>query len=190
MPHSRREFLREAAALWAAAALRAHEHQHAESAAEGTLYKFAFLDGQQRKTLRTLMDRIVPADDRSSGALGACVDEYIDFILVHADTTLQETWHKGLKRYGDAVSGDGATDVDQFLEKQARNEFAPATEDEAFFVLLKAAVSEGFYTSKVGILNELGYKGMAFVLDFQGCSHASHHVPEGWHPMLRDRKES
>jgi hypothetical protein len=190
MPHSRREFLREAAALWAAAALRAHEHEHPQSADERSLYSFAFLDGQERKTLRTLMDRIVPADDRSSGALGACVDEYVDFILVHADAPLQETWRKGLKRYGQAVAGTGANEVDKFLAQQARNEFEPATDNETFFILLKAAVTEGFYTSKEGIVNELGYKGMAFVLDFQGCSHASHHVPEGWHPMLRDRKES
>lgn len=85
MPHSRREFLRETAALWAAAALRAHEHQHAQSPDAKTLYKFVSLDGEERRTLRVLMDRIVPADDRSSGAVGACVDEYIDFILAHAD---------------------------------------------------------------------------------------------------------
>jgi hypothetical protein len=189
MSQSRREFLREAAALWAAAALRAHEHQHAESATERTVYKFGFLDGQERKTLRRLMDRIVPADDRSSGALGACVDEYVDFILVHADAPLQETWRKGLKGYGEAIAGSGPNDVDRFLAQQARNEFSPTSDDETFFILLKAAVTEGFYSSKEGIVDELGYKGMAFVLEFEGCTHASHRVPEGWRPMLRDRKE-
>jgi Gluconate 2-dehydrogenase subunit 3 len=95
MPQSRREFLAKAAALWSAAALRAQEHQHAHPADKEAPYQLAFLEGEERRTLRNLMDRIIPADDRSSGALGACVDEYIDFILGHADAPLQETWHKG-----------------------------------------------------------------------------------------------
>ncbi|MGI8962268.1 MAG: gluconate 2-dehydrogenase subunit 3 family protein [Bryobacteraceae bacterium] len=190
MPQSRREFLATAAALWSAAALRAQQHQHAHPSNEKALYTFAFLNGGERRTLRVLMDRIVPADDRSSGALGAYVDEYIDFILLHADASLQETWRKGLKGHGEAIVGKSGHEVDTFLEQQAQNEFSPASDDEAFFILLKSAVTEGFYTSEQGINNELGYKGMTFVLDFQGCTHASHRTPEGWHPMLRDRKET
>jgi gluconate 2-dehydrogenase gamma chain len=190
MAQSRREFLATAAALWSAAALRAQQHQHAHPSNKKALYRFAFLNAAERRTLRVLMDRIVPADDRSSGALGACVDEYVDFILVHADPPLQETWRKGLKGYGEAIAGSSLDQVDRFLEQQARNEFSPATDDEAFFVLLKAAVTEGFYTSEQGIVNELGYKGLTFALDFDGCPHASHHIPDGWHPLLRDRKET
>src|SRR5438105_15312739 len=134
MPQSRREFLATAAALWSAAVLRAQEHQHAHLRDEKVPYKFSFLDADERKTLRVLMDRIVPADDRSSGALGACLDEYVDFILVHADAPLQETWHKGLKRYGEAIAAKSPDEVDKFLEKQARNEFVPANDDETFFI--------------------------------------------------------
>jgi hypothetical protein len=190
MTQSRREFLASAAALWSAAGLRAQQHQHAHPSHERVPYKFAFLDADERKTLRVLMDRIVPADDRSSGALGACVDEYVDFILVHADAPLQETWHKGLKGYGEAIAGKSPDELDKFLEKQARNEFSPANDDEAFFILLKSAVTEGFYTSEQGITNELGYQGMTYMLDFEGCTHAVHEIPAGWHPMLRDRKET
>jgi hypothetical protein len=190
MAQSRREFLATAAALWSAAVLRAQQHQHAHPSNKKAPYTFGFLDANERRTLRGLMDRIVPADDRSSGAVGACVDEYVDFILVHADPPLQETWSKGLKGYGEAIAGNNLDEVDRFLEQQARNEFSPATDNEAFFVLLKAAVTEGFYTSEQGIVNELGYKGLTFALDFEGCTHSSHHVPDGWHPMLRSRKET
>jgi len=190
MPPSRREFLATAAALWSAAVLRAQQHQHEHPSGQRSPYEFAFLDGEERRALRVLMERIVPADSRSSGAIGACVDEYVDFILLHADFPLQQTWRKGLKRYAGAIAASTPDQVDTFLQEQARNEFAPATDDEAFFVLLKSAVTEGFYSSKEGILNELGYKGMAFVLDFEGCTHATHDVPEGWHPMLRERKET
>jgi len=190
MRQSRRELLASAAGLWAAAVLRAQEQHHMEAADERRPYKFAFLNAEERNTLRTFMGRLIPADDRSSGAIGAGVDEYVDFILGYADAQLQEAWRRGLKRYGEAAAGSSPNEVDRFLENQARNEFAAATDDETFFVLLKAAVTEGFYTSKEGIVNELGYKGMAFVLDFEGCTHVSHHVPEGWHSRLRARKEN
>lgn len=190
MPQSRREFLATAAALWAAAALRAQQHQHEHPPDERSPYQFSFLSEQERRTLRVLMERIVPADDRSSGAIGACVDEYVDFILFHADVPLQKTWRTGLKRYAEAIPSNSPGQVDGFLGRQAENEFAPATDDETFFILLKSALTEGFYTSKEAINNELGYKGMGFLLDFEGCTHASHHVPEGWRPMLRERKEA
>jgi hypothetical protein len=187
---SRREFLAQAAALWSAAVLSAQQHQHAHSRNETAAYKFTFLDAEELKTLRVLMDRIVPGDDRSSGALGARVDEYVDFIMVHADASLQDTWRKGLKRYSEATAGTTPPEVDSFLEHQAQNEFSPKNDDEAFFVLLKGAITEGFYTSEQGIVNELGYKGMTFVLDPQGCTHPSHRIPDGWRPMLQAHKEA
>jgi hypothetical protein len=186
---SRREFLAEAIALWSAAVLSAQQHQHAHSRNEKAGYKFAFFDADELRTLRVLMDRIVPGDDRSSGALGACVDEYVDSIMVHADAALQDAWRKGLKRYSEAIAGTTPLEVDLFLERQAQNEFSPKNDDEAFFILLKGAVTEGFYTSEQGIVNELGYKGMTFMLDVQGCTHPSHRIPEGWRPTLRARKE-
>jgi len=134
------------------------------------------------------MSRIIPADDRSAGAVGAKVDEYIDFILSHADPALQETWRGGLDRYGRATAGLNAEEIDAFLAKHARHEFAPVDEDEQFFVLLKAAVTQGFYTSQEGIENELGYKGMSFLLDFPGCTHTAHEVPPAYKPALRQRE--
>ncbi len=179
------------AALWQAAVLRAQEHSHSsEPAHEATPYNFVFFKEDQKETLRLLMAQLIPADERSPGAEGAKVDEYIDFVLLHADPQVQKTWSTGLARYRAATAGKSAAEVHSFLEKQALQEFAPASDDETFFVILKAVVTEGFYTSAAGINQELGYKGLTFLMDFKGCTHSSHHAPEDWHPILRQPKEA
>jgi hypothetical protein len=33
---------------------------------------------------------------------------------------------------------------------------------------------EGFYTSRVGLVDVLGYKGLAFLSEFPGCTHPEH----------------
>jgi Gluconate 2-dehydrogenase subunit 3 len=188
---SRRDFLIMAVALWQGASARAQEHRHAASgsAAAATPYRFVFLDPGERRTLRLVMDRMVPADERSAGAVGARVDEYVDFVLAHADHATCAIWRNGLGRYGRALRGKAPGAIDRFLNKQSGGEFVPRSEDEQFFVLLKTAVTEGFYTSEEGILKELGYQGMAFELDFPGCPHEEHSIPPDYKPMLRQTEE-
>src|SRR5215510_8112816 len=40
---------------------------------------------------------------------------------------------------------------------------------EAFFVMAKQATIRGYYTSKIGIHDELHYKGNVFLKEFVGC---------------------
>jgi len=181
-----------AVTLWRAASARAQEHRHATSgsAAAAAPYRFVFLDPGERGTLRVVMDRLVPADERSAGAVGARVDEYVDFVLALADHATREIWRKGLRRYGRAIRGKTPGEIDRFLNEQSRDEFVPRSEDEQFFVFLKIAVTEGFYTSEEGIVKELGYVGMAFVLEFPGCPHEEHSVPTDYKPILRQAEEA
>jgi hypothetical protein len=162
--------------LWQAASARAQVHNKTNGR--------VFLNPDQHAVLLRLMDRFVPADESSAGAAGAGVDEYIDFVLLHADPTLQSAWRNGLDRYGASLHSKTGYGIDAFLAQQARGEFSPATDDERFFVLLKVAVTEGFYTSREGILKELGYLGMTYDMDTSGCTHAEHKVPAGYKPLL------
>jgi hypothetical protein len=181
----RREFLAVALSLWKAASLRAHQGLGTDPRSSAKYKDFVFFDERRRGILRRLMDRIVPPDERSAGAVGAEVDKYIDFVLAHADPVLQKAWREGLDRFGLAIGSKEGPDVDAFLSKQAGGEFSPRTENERFFVYLKTAVAEGFYTSREGIEEELGYKGMTFEMDFLGCTHPKHTVPSGYKPLLR-----
>lgn len=202
MSTSRRRFLATAALLWEQAVASAQQdinaqqqqierqkHQHGPAAElKPSKYRYGFLTASEQQVLRRLADRIVPADARSGGAAAARVDEYVDFVLGHANARLQKAWRDGLGRYGKAIAGKQAAGIDRFLEQQAVNEFHPGTPDEEFFVLLKAATVEGFYTSQEGILKELGYQGLAYVPNFPGCTHPDgHKAPADYQPLLRDR---
>jgi hypothetical protein len=140
---SRREFLIAGIGLWQAASLCAQQERQKNGKSSQQESGLVFLDAGRRNILRRLMDRIVPADERSTGAVGARVDEYIDFVLQHADATFRHTWREGLDRYGTAIGDKEGPAIDAFLAEQARNEFSPRTDDERFFVYLKTAVRGG-----------------------------------------------
>jgi hypothetical protein len=44
----------------------------------------------------------------------------------------------------------------------------------AFFSTLKDMTVEGFYTSKIGLIDVLDYQGMNYMPDFPGCTHPEH----------------
>ncbi len=172
---SRRNFLELAAAWWSAAALRAHEH----AAQPAPAYRLAFFKPAEVDTLRRLTAILIPPDDRSGGAPAARVEDYIDFVLSHATPALQSTWRAGLKRFRKFD--------EPRLIKVSANEFQPRTPDEKFFVLLKDATVEAFYTSQEGITKELGYKGYTFLREFPLADMSQVKVPSGYRPLLKER---
>jgi hypothetical protein len=44
-----------------------------------------------------------------------------------------------------------------------------------FFTLVKDLTVDGYYTSKEGLTQELGWQGNTFVAEFKGCAHPEHH---------------
>jgi hypothetical protein len=181
---SRRQFFLSAIGMWQTASFLAQKQAPLRSSSSRAP---SFLDDSGRKILRRLMSRIIPADERSGGASSARVDEYIDFVLTHADPALQNVWRKGLDDYGMAIESASDTGIDAFLAHQAQNEFSPTNMREQFFVHLKTAVTEGFYTSQEAISKELGYQGMTFQMDFIGCTHPDHKAPPDYKPLLRQK---
>ena len=177
-----------AATLWQQAVLSAQQdinavkqqieaektHRHGPQDAKPPAYKFSFLTPPEQALVRRYAARIVPADARSGGATAAHVDEYIDFVLGHGEPDLQKTWREGLQRYSMLAGGKTDQQLDDVLLTLSRHEQAPKTPNERFFVILKLAVTEGFYTSQEGIQKELGYQGLGFLQEFLGCTHEKH----------------
>lgn len=176
MSTSRRDFL----ALWAQAALAAHQHSSSTTTATER-YSFRVFSSSEVQTLQKAAAILIPADERSGGAAAAKVEEYIDFITAHGEATLQAEWHTGLKMLANVKS------MEVSLTKLSRNEFKPRTKGEQFFVLLKGAVTEAFYTSEEGINKELGYQGMGFLVEFPDFTQVKTSVPARYKPMLRAR---
>jgi gluconate 2-dehydrogenase subunit 3-like protein len=172
--------------LWREAIAAAQSHVHASAAKTGP-YRLAFFTPHESRIVEMLAARIVPADERSGGAAAARVHEYIDFILIHAPAELQKLWRASIERIAPRVIGKSAEEIDALLSSVAANEFTPQTKDEVFFVALKEAVTDGFYTSEEGIRKELGYQGDGFLHEFPGCTHTTHETPAGYRPLLKER---
>jgi hypothetical protein len=51
----------------------------------------------------------------------------------------------------------------------SRSETNPHTPLEEFFVMTKLATVRGYYTSEIGIHQELRYEGNTFLREFVGC---------------------
>lgn len=131
----------------------------------------------QFATLELLVDAIIPTDDRSPGAKQARVADYIDLLVSEDDRRLSLEWLGGLAaldaeaaaRFRAPFVKLGPSQVDAILQTISRNEKSPQTPLEAFFVMAKQATIRGYYTSKIGIHDELHYKGNVFLKEFVGC---------------------
>jgi hypothetical protein len=135
------------------------------------------LSRAQFKTLEVLVEAIIPTDERSPGAKQARVADYIDLALSEAAPELALEWLGGLAaldaeataRFRAPFDRLGAGQLDTILQSASRNELAPQTPLETFFVMAKQATIRGYYTSNIGIHQELRYKGNQFLREFVGC---------------------
>jgi hypothetical protein len=135
------------------------------------------LSPSQFSTLETLVEAIIPTDDRSPGAKQARVADYIDLLLSESDPELTLRWLGGLAALDTEATGRfsapfarlNATQADAILRDISRNERTPQTPLEEFFVMSKDATIRGYYTSEIGIHQELKYQGNKFLREFVGC---------------------
>ena len=110
-----------------------------------------------------LTERIIPADGHSGGARAARVAEYIDLRLAESfGPESRDTWRKGLQH------------VDALSLEMHRAPFLKATQEQRisvlermsngdpFFAELKSRTIQAYYTSKIGIHDELGYLGNTY----------------------------
>jgi hypothetical protein len=51
------------------------------------------------------------------------------------------------------------------------SEKEPRPRNVEFFRVVKSLTADGYYTSKIGLMDELGYKGNTVMQSFPGCVH-------------------
>ena len=124
-----------------------------------------------------LSEIIIPSDDHSPGARAAKVAAYIDGRLAETDdATAKATWREGLKIVQQVSREIGGRPFLQsspgqrvaVVARMARNEAKPEKPEEVFFVQLKARVVDAYYTSEIGIKQEMEYKGNSYLPEFVG----------------------
>jgi hypothetical protein len=139
------------------------------------------LSPSQYAVVETLVEAIIPADERSPGAKEARVADYIDLALSDAEDVQRQQFLEGVAaleaesigRSGVGFARMTPAQVESLLTDLSRNE-RPAegvqlTPLETFFVAAKNATIHGYYTSEIGIHKELRYKGNQLLADFVGC---------------------
>ena len=135
------------------------------------------LTSAQFQTLETLVEAIIPTDERSPGAKQARVADYVDLLLSESEPERTLRWIGGLAlldaeaaaRFKKSFVALNAGQIDSILQDISRNERAPQTPLEEFFVMTKDATVRGYYTSEIGIHQELHYQGNKFLREFVGC---------------------
>jgi hypothetical protein len=124
-----------------------------------------------------LAEMIIPADAHSPGARAAKVAAYIDARLGEAfDAADRTAWRDGLQLIEQASrQASGRTFLEStaaqrlaLLERIAANEAKPEEPEEHFFAELKTRVVDAYYTSEVGIRQELEYRGNTYQAEFSG----------------------
>ena len=138
---------------------------------------FAELAARQRR-IGVAMDRL----GLPMGARVAMVARYVDVTVADGGRQTQRTWRDGLravsksakKRFKKDFARCDAEQQDAVVAEMARNEGDPTTDLERFFAVLKRATLDGYYTSKVGIHEDLNYQGNSALADFPGCTHPEH----------------
>ena len=160
----------------------AHMHHPAQTAAKEKAQPLRFFTEEENRTVIEMSERIIPADDSSPGAKAARVNEYIDLILSESPEDVKQTWRTGLAavnkmsrdKYSKSFADASLDQQVELLKQIGKNEKSPQSVEERFFRTIKNATVDGYYTSEIGIHQELHYKGNSYLKEFPGCTHPEH----------------
>ena len=149
---------------------------------EDTGLRLRFFSPAEYRLVGTISDLIIPTDAHSPGARDAGVPAFIDLLLSESATDTKKLWRDGLaaveamsrKMFDREFGRTKQEDQVKLLTEISRNEFKPVTLEDRFFVAAKTLTINAYYTSEIGIHQDLRYTGNSYKKDFPGCTHAEH----------------
>lgn len=126
--------------------------------------------GEDYEMLARVAELIVP------GARKAQVPEYID-LVVRSNADHQKTFAAGLawlkERQFLSLNAAGQLALLEPLCAQV-DKGATKTAEQRFFRAAKSMTADGFWTSRVGLMEELGYQGNQVLAEFPECKIDEH----------------
>jgi hypothetical protein len=159
----------------------AHTHgQRAAAAKTAAAWKPKILTPHQNSTVIAVTELIIPQTD-TPGAKAANVNRFIDGVLAERATD-ERAAAEGKKFVA------GLTALDDRAKSEFGKPFVDATPDQQtamltklstplvdeFFEAIKSMTIIGYYTSEVGMRQEMGDDGTLFFAEFKGCEHPEH----------------
>ena len=145
-------------------------------------YRYQYFKPKQLATLDALSEMIIPADEHSPGAKAAGVSEYIDAIVADQSKGKKQFWDEGIAlvdrmakhQFHAKYAACSAGEQSALLRELAGDEEENDSPGRRFFLALKRSVIDGYYTSRIGIHEDLQYQGNDALMAFPGCGHGEH----------------
>jgi hypothetical protein len=137
----------------------------------------AFFSMREFAILDEIAEMIIPADERSGGARAAGVAGFLEQRIGESrDPEWRQSWRDDLAeidRLSRAMHGKGFLEAsvaerERLLERLSRNEASPKEAGEYAFGTIKWSVADAYYRTRIGIHDELGYKGNVVQDEFSG----------------------
>jgi len=143
------------------------------------------LSAAQLESVATLAELVIPTTD-TPGARAALVDRFVDNVMANAQPADKERFLAGLAwidtrstaLYGKAFTSATPAQQTELLTKLAAAS-GHAAEDAPgvpFFTAMKGMTISGYYSTKIGLEQELGDNGQLFNPTFVGCTHPEHQI--------------
>ena len=144
----------------------------------GQAYAPKFFTAHEWQTVRTLVDVIIPKDERSGSATDAMVPEYMDFLMSDGSDDQRIAMRGGLawldiecrKRFGKTFVDGAPADRTGVLDAIAFPAKAPPdlTHGVTFFNRFRDLTASGFFSTKMGV-EDLQYQGNTLLSEWRGC---------------------
>jgi gluconate 2-dehydrogenase gamma chain len=172
--------------LWVGALVSAAE-QHAahyqQAAAKAAPWVPKALSPAQNQAVIALSEAIIPQTD-TAGAAKAGVNQFIDAVIADASPADRQKFLDGLAWIDARSQRDAGTPFAWATPEQQTalltaisRPGTPSPEDAPgaeFFAAIKSLTITGYYTSEVGMREEMGDTGQMFFIEYPGCTHAEH----------------
>ena len=136
-----------------------------------------FFSAHEWRTIRMLVDIILPRDERSGSATEAGVPEFMDFMLMER-TNMQPQMRGGLawldreamdrfgKRFVEVTAAQRTAIIEDIAwPRRAKPEMSHGV---AFFTYARDFTASGFFSSKMGV-EDLKYLGNRYRTEWNGC---------------------
>jgi gluconate 2-dehydrogenase gamma chain len=157
------------------------QHQHPAGTVQqiqpaAAPYQPKFFSESEYKLVARMADLIIPPTD-TPGAAAAGVPEYIDRV-VSANPEQQKRFREGLEWLGKAAGGSflelgGPRQIELLTPLcEAADAGAAKHAGARFFLSMKNLTADGYYTSREGLVRELGYNGNTVLPEFPECGRA------------------
>jgi hypothetical protein len=154
-------------------------HRHAASGSGAAVVRTSearlFFDPHQFKIVDIICEIIIP-QTKTSGARRAKVPQFIDLLLAEREPQMQQGIAAGLKwldqrsieLFGKDFIEVSSEQQIELLMRISSTDSSEATLGQIFFNQIKNLTVFGYYTSKEGLEEELGYEGPIGIGSYEG----------------------